>query len=98
VSLSESALKRLELLMGERGQSRSRVVEDLLEAPVPSVGVPTRERALQLLSESAEAGSVTARVALARLLAAEGNSDAPKTADPFDAAAEQRLRVVRGGG
>ena len=44
------------------------VYRRVLESPAPPVRTPTRQRALQLLSGSAERGSVTARVALARLL------------------------------
>jgi Ribbon-helix-helix protein, copG family len=94
VSLSERALHRLDLLASERGQSRSRAVESLLEAPAAAAGLPSRERALQLLSESAENGSVTARVALARLLA--GNQPQPAgERDEVDELRERRLRRVR---
>jgi hypothetical protein len=85
-------LERLDFLARERGQSRSRAVEALLEAHrTAPQGFQAGERALQLLSESAEQGSVTARVQLAKLLMAEAKETAPASEDdPFDAAAKQQ--------
>jgi hypothetical protein len=84
-------LERLDFLARERGQSRSRAVEGLLEARTPPQGFQAGEWALQLLSESAEQGSVTARVQLAKLLMAEAKETAPASEDdPFDAAAKQQ--------
>jgi hypothetical protein len=94
--LTRRTLERLDRLAEDRGCSRAQAVADLIEGPHPEMELPTRERALWLLSESAEAGSVTARVALARLLMAEEKREGPAAEDPFDAAAEQRLRLVRG--
>jgi hypothetical protein len=94
--LTEEALERLDAVAAERGCSRAQAVMDLLDNPKPPLEAPSRERALFLLAESAEAGSVTARVALARLLAPSAEQPQRASDDPFDAAAEQRLRVVRG--
>jgi predicted transcriptional regulator len=95
--LTDETLERLEKLAEERGCSRGQAVADLIEGPHPEMALPTRERALWLLSESAESGSVTARVALARLLMAEARPEEPAAEDPFDAAADRRLKVIRGG-
>jgi hypothetical protein len=95
--LTRRTLDRLDRLAEERGCSRGQAVADLIEGPHPEMELPTRERALWLLAESAESGSVTARVALARLLMAEARPEEPAAEDPFDAAADRRLKVIRGG-
>lgn len=87
IRLAERNVGRLDALAAERGQTRSGVIGHLLDGPASAPDLPSRERALQLLAESAEQGSVTARVALARLLAA----DHAQTSDsPFDELARRR--------
>jgi hypothetical protein len=97
IRLTRATLDRLDELAKERGSSRGQAISELINGDHPEMELPTRERALWLLSESAESGSVTARVALARLLMAEAKPEAPAGEDPFDAAAERRLKVIRGG-
>ena len=97
IRLTRATLDRLDELAKERGCSRGQAVADLIDGDHPEMELPTRERALWLLSESAESGSVTARVALAKLLMAQAEPEAPADEDPFDTAAERRLKVIRGG-
>jgi predicted transcriptional regulator len=74
--LPQATVERLDRIASERGCSRARAFELLVEGSGPAAPAPTPERAVQLLAESAEAGSVTARVALARLLSSVRQPDA----------------------
>jgi hypothetical protein len=81
------------------GMSRSAFVRQLLEAagPTGAAGMASPDEALALLTGSARSGKVNAQIALARLLHTVNEGKPPAAADPFDAAAHQRLRVVRSG-
>jgi hypothetical protein len=69
LTLDAEVLDRLDAFRASRGLSRSAAVALLVEVGVEVASVPaTREEALGMLSESARAGSVAARVQLARLL------------------------------
>lgn len=90
--LPRAVVDRLNTIAAARGCSRARAFELLVEGSAPAVRAPTRERALLLLAESAEAGSVTARIALERALRASS------TADPVQAEIDElaRRRVRKG--
>ena len=75
--LPQSAVDRLDQVASEAGCSRARAVEQLLDGPSPAVAAPTLDRALMLLAESAESGSVSARIALARQLSSVQPPDDP---------------------
>jgi hypothetical protein len=97
ISLSAATYDRLSALAAEHGLSRSKMVT-LLLGRGPSVEVGS-ERALELLAESAEAGSVQARIALARLMVAKpGKEPAGPPLDELDQLRERRrVGVPRGG-
>ena len=69
VRLSPAEVERLDGFAAGRGLSRAAALRALLREPgeAPSA-LPTPAEAVALLAESARDGSVTARVALARLL------------------------------
>src|SRR4051812_3790384 len=69
VSLDLATLARLDRFAGDRNLSRSEAVRVLVNGEAGTAAPAEREEALALLTESARAGSVAARVALARLLA-----------------------------
>jgi hypothetical protein len=73
--LPSAVVERLDAMASERGCSRARAFELLIEDGGPPAAAPTRERALSMLAESAEAGSVTARIALERALRTSGAVD-----------------------
>jgi hypothetical protein len=73
--LPRETVDRLDRMASEAGCSRARAVERLIEGPMPVAPAPTLQRALELLAESAESGSITARVGLAKLLASAQESD-----------------------
>jgi hypothetical protein len=94
--LTEEELARLDEARG--GASRGGYLRALLMARSGADGVASGDEALALLSASARAGKVNAQIALARLLAVgeKPRAAASQDEDPFDAAADKRLRVVRG--
>ena len=88
--LPQASVDRLDGLAAERRCSRARAFQLLLEASEPPAPAPTSQRALALLAESAEAGSVQARVALARLLSTEPRD--PVRAEIDEIARRRRAR------
>jgi len=69
VRLSPAEVERLDGFAAGRGLSRAGALRALLRDPgEPPAAVPAAADAVALLAESARDGSVTARVALARLL------------------------------
>jgi hypothetical protein len=81
------------------GLTRSAFVRRLLaDADAAKASdVASRDEALAILTAMARDGKTQAAIALARLLAGESKPKSAAGGDPFDAAAEKRLRVVRGG-
>jgi hypothetical protein len=73
--LPRVVVERLDAFAAERRCSRARAFQLVMDGPAPAVAAPTRERALLLLAESAEAGSVAARIALERALRTTGAAD-----------------------
>jgi hypothetical protein len=92
IRLPRGVVERLDALAAERGCGRARIVELLIEDASPSAPLPARGRAIVLLAQSAESGSVPARVALARLLARDTRSPVQQRRDEL-----ATRRSARGG-
>jgi hypothetical protein len=91
--LPPAAVEELDRVASEAGCSRARAVERLLEGPGLPAAAPTLGRALLLLAESAEAGSISARVALARTLSDREPRRDRVQARRDELAAHRRARV-----
>lgn len=92
VRVPVSALERLDGLASERGLSRSGALRALLEGAGPAPVAADGEEALVLLSESARAGSVPARIALVRLLSKPAAAVDPVQAEIDELARRRRAK------
>lgn len=79
ITIGEQDLAKLDEMAAERGLSRSAAIRALLSGEVPSAAAADHTEAVLMLSESARAGSVQARIHLERAL-----RDQHATGDPID--------------
>ncbi len=88
LSLPIPTFERLDLVAQARGVSKAKLIERLVMEPAPACEL-SRDRALTLLAQSAEEGSVPARIAYARLMA-QTQEPLLVESDPLDELADRR--------